>query len=90
MLQDHGHDSTKKAVIGAFENTMKSVFRAGVSDHLPVRMQISLPEDMTSSEIQELPEITAVAGVNIRSSKSAKTTSGLKPYPELNPNPGPS
>jgi hypothetical protein len=53
-------------------------------------MQISLPEDMTSSEIQELPEITAVAGVNIRSSKSAKTTSGLKPYPELNPNPGPS
>ena len=89
MLQDHGHDSTKKAVIGAFENTMKSVFRAGVSDHLPVRMQISLPEDMTSSEIQELPKIKAVAGVNIRSSKSAKTTSRLHPYPELNPNPGP-
>ena len=89
MLQDHGHDSTKKAVIGAFENTMKSVFRAGVSDHLPVRMQISLPEEMTSSEIQELPEITAVAGVNIVSSTSAETTSGLEPYPVLNPNLGP-
>ena len=77
MLQDHGHDSMKKAVIGAFENTMKSVFRAGVSDHLPVRMQILLPETMPLSVS---PKIHAVAGVNIRSSH-VKTTSGFDPYP---------
>jgi hypothetical protein len=77
MLQDHGHDSTKKAVIGAFENTMKSVFRAGVSDHLPVRMQILLPETMPLSVS---PKIHTVAGVNIRSSH-VKTTSGFDPYP---------
>jgi hypothetical protein len=77
MLQDHGHDSMKKAVIGAFENTMKSVFRAGVSDHLPVRMQILLPETMPLSVS---PKIHTVAGVNIRSSH-VKTTSGFDPYP---------
>jgi hypothetical protein len=87
MLQDHGHDSTKKAVIGAFENTMKSVFRAGVSDHLPVRMQILLPEEVTSSEI--LPKITAVAGVNIVSSTSEQTEFGLDRYPVGNQNLGP-